>query len=47
VTADTGIGNPTKATPEKGERYVGAAVERIASFLVELAALNSKSLYED
>ncbi len=47
VTADTGIGNPAKATAEKGERYVAAAVERIAGFLVELAALNPKKLYED
>src|SRR5215468_4223816 len=36
VTADTGIGDPSKATAEKGAAYVGAAVERIASFLVEL-----------
>src|SRR5262249_3437970 len=32
VTADTGIGNPAKATASKGEAYVGAAVERIAGF---------------
>jgi creatinine amidohydrolase len=40
VTADTGIGDPSKATAEKGAAYVDAAVERIASFLVELAALD-------
>ena len=45
VTADTGIGNPAKATAEKGERYVAAAVERIASFLVELAGLDTNDLY--
>ena len=42
VTADTGIGNPSKSTAAKGEAYVGAAVERIAGFLVELAALDLK-----
>jgi creatinine amidohydrolase len=46
VTADTGIGNPAKATAEKGEAYVAAAVERIAGFLVELAALDLANLYE-
>lgn len=46
VTADTGIGNPAKATAAKGEAYVGAAVERIASFLVELDRLDLHDLYE-
>jgi creatinine amidohydrolase len=46
VTADTGIGNPAKATPEKGAAYVAAAVERISEFLVELAALDLNELYE-
>jgi creatinine amidohydrolase len=46
VTADTGIGNPAKSTAEKGERYVAAAVERIAEFLTELAALKLDDLYE-
>jgi len=46
VTADTGIGNPAKATAEKGAAYVGAAVERIGDFLVELAALRLDQLYE-
>jgi len=46
VTADTGIGNPSKATAAKGAAYVDAAVERIASFLVELAALDTRDPYE-
>jgi creatinine amidohydrolase len=46
VTADTGIGNPAKATAAKGEAYVGAAVERIADFFVELASLDLGDLYE-
>lgn len=46
VTADTGIGNPAKATAEKGERYVNAAADRIAGFLVELASLDLSDLYE-
>jgi creatinine amidohydrolase len=46
VTSDTGIGDPSKSTAEKGEAYVAAAVERIAEFLVELAAISSDDLYE-
>lgn len=46
VSADTGIGNPAKATAAKGEAYVNAAVERISGFLVELAAVDLGELYE-
>ncbi len=45
VTSDTGIGDPAKSTAEKGEAYVAAAVERIAEFLVELAAVPLDDLY--
>lgn len=46
VTEDTGIGNPAKSTAEKGSAYVDAAVEKVAGYLVELAALDLKNLYE-
>jgi creatinine amidohydrolase len=46
VTADTGIGNPAKATKEKGEEYVNAAVGQIAQYFTELAAIDPKELYE-
>ena len=36
VSADTGIGNPRRSTPEKGERYVKAVVEQITELLVEM-----------
>ena len=36
-TRNGGVGDPTKATREKGEKIVAAAVERIAAILVELA----------
>jgi creatinine amidohydrolase len=45
VTADTGIGNPSRSTAEKGAAYVDAAVERISSFLVELAELDASNPY--
>lgn len=36
VSSDTGIGNPRKATAEKGARYVGAVVECYAQLVCEL-----------
>jgi creatinine amidohydrolase len=45
VTSDTGIGDPSRSTGEKGAAYVGAAVERIADFLVELARADLDDLY--
>jgi creatinine amidohydrolase len=46
VTKDTGVGNPAAASPEKGERYLAAVVERLSRFLVDLAAADPDSLYE-
>jgi len=38
VSANTGLGNPFPATAEKGKRLMDVVVERLARFLVELAA---------
>jgi creatinine amidohydrolase len=38
LTTNTGCGNPHEATAEKGQRILDGMVERLASFLVELAA---------
>ncbi|HEY7407195.1 MAG TPA: creatininase family protein [Gemmatimonadaceae bacterium] len=46
VTADTGIGDPSRATAAKGARYAEAVVGRIADFLVELRDTDPKDLYE-
>jgi creatinine amidohydrolase len=46
VTADTGIGDPRKATAKKGAAYVEAAATKIADFLTELAVLDANDLYE-
>ena len=45
VTADTGIGDPSRATAEKGERFFRAVTERVGAFLVELAAADTDDLY--
>jgi creatinine amidohydrolase len=46
VSADTGIGDPRAASPDKGARYLAAVVERLSRFLVELAAADPDDLYE-
>jgi creatinine amidohydrolase len=45
VSADTGIGNPRAATAEKGARYLEVVAERVARFLVELAAAEPSQMY--
>ncbi|MEJ2502244.1 MAG: creatininase family protein [Gemmatimonadota bacterium] len=46
LTDDTGVGDPAAATPEKGRAYFEAVTDRIASYLVELAAVDLDALYE-
>lgn len=46
VTDDTGVGNPAKATAEKGRRYVDVVAGKMADFFVELAKADTKHLYE-
>jgi len=46
ATADTGIGDPHAATPEKGERCLQDLADRIGEFLVELAEADLDDLYE-
>jgi creatinine amidohydrolase len=46
VSSDTGIGDPRAASPQKGERYTSAVVERLGRFLVDLAAADPHDLYE-
>lgn len=46
VTDDTGVGNPKRATAEKGTQYLKAVTEKIAGFLKELASADLKDLYE-
>jgi creatinine amidohydrolase len=47
VTDDTGVGDPSDATAAKGAAFFRAATDRIAGFLVELAATNPDDLYTD
>ena len=46
VTEDTGIGNPHKATAEKGKRYFNDLIEKIGNLMYELATTDSEDLYQ-
>jgi creatinine amidohydrolase len=45
VSADTGVGNPALATPEKGAAFLRACTERLADFLAELSDADPDHLY--
>jgi len=45
ISADTGTGNPKKATAEKGERFFRAVTEKMGHFMVKLAAADTRDLY--
>ena len=46
ATKDTGIGNPHRATPEKGQSCLQQVAAQIAGFLVDFAAVDVDDLYE-
>jgi len=46
VSEDTGVGNPRRASKEKGARYLDAVTAKLGSFLVEIAAADPLSMYE-
>lgn len=47
VTKDTGVGDPRKATAEKGEKYFKAVTVKVASFFIEVASSGPNDFYED
>ena len=44
VTKDTGVGNPKKATAEKGRRYMEAVIPHILQFVIDFT---SKDIYDE
>ena len=46
VTKDTGIGNPKKASKEKGEKYFNAVVDKLTQLFLEIAQCDKDALYE-
>lgn len=45
VTQDTGVGDPRKASAEKGKRYFEAVTKKVALFFQEVAKRNLGDLY--
>lgn len=45
VTKDTGVGDPRKATAEKGAAYFTAVTKKVGSFFLEVASVNKNDLY--
>ncbi len=45
VTEDTGVGDPSRASSEKGKRYLEACIASIAEFLVDLAGTRVDEMY--
>ncbi len=46
VTDDTGIGNPLKATKEKGEKYFNDVVDKVAQLFIDIANSDINDLYK-
>jgi creatinine amidohydrolase len=47
VTEDTGVGNPSKSTREKGKIYFNDLTEKLAEFYIELASVDPNDMYTD
>jgi creatinine amidohydrolase len=46
VTKDTGVGDPRKASAEKGAKYFKAVTEKVSQFFQEVANADKNNLYE-
>jgi len=46
VTEDTGVGNPEKATKEKGERFFKDITSKMGDFVLDLCQADLSDLYE-
>ncbi len=45
VTEDTGIGNPEKATKEKGARFFADVTDKVSQLMNELCEVDKHDLY--
>ena len=46
VTVDTGIGNPQKATPAKGEKCLKEVINKIGNLMIDLCGADINNMYE-
>lgn len=47
ISQDTGVGNPIKATPEKGKIFFEKTTQAIADFIIQLSNTDLSNLYKD
>ncbi len=47
VSKDTGIGNPSRSSEEKGKNYLGKIIPKISEFLIELDKTDPEDIYVD
>jgi creatinine amidohydrolase len=45
VTADTGIGNPKKASPEKGRRYFEDVTDKVSKLICDICSAKADEMY--
>jgi creatinine amidohydrolase len=45
VTKDTGVGDPSKASAEKGRKFFEAATEKVSDFFMQVAKTDRKNFY--
>ncbi|MBE3086828.1 MAG: creatininase family protein [Bacteroidetes bacterium] len=46
VTSDTGIGDPSKATPVKGEQCFKEVIKKVGDLMIELSEADINNMYE-
>lgn len=47
ISNDTGVGNPTASSAEKGAKFLKCCIEKLSEFIVEISDINSeKELYD-
>lgn len=46
VTKDTGVGDPRKASAEKGAAYFKAVTQKVGQFFIDVASADKNNLYE-
>ena len=45
VTSDTGVGDPSLASPDKGEKYFKAVTEKVSELMIELSEADLNNIY--
>lgn len=46
ISEDTGVGDPSKASAEKGERFFHAVCQKIGQLIIDIARADIKDLYQ-